>query len=299
MDKTYFAIEARKHFYDNPPSEKINILAVGDSTIAFGVKPRLIAGSYSIALPSSTNINVWLDLERYLKAHSPPKCILYSTSYIKNHYQAGFLGKHISAQVYNWDELKKIYYESEASGAEPSRAMSYWWFVTKVFFLKYIDYTVNTQIKIKRMLLPFLPEVKKFDYAVNSAIREKGYLHAKRFSQDLMSERQHYLVEPFEVNSSDDFYFKKILDKTKELGIKLIYLEMPIINNESDSRIEAFHKTHMNHIQTILHSYPNSTFEALDYHPTEDQYFDMNHLNSEGAVIFTKNLAHKLPVECH
>lgn len=298
MERTYYSLESVKNFYAHENKAKLNSLVLGDSTMAFGVRAKMLNNSYSLALPSSTNINVWIELNRFLKNNPPPKCIIYSTSYIKDFYYKGFLSKHISAQFYDWKELQDIYYDSQKDKILPSVESNYLSYFLKVFSKKYLDFTSYTQIRLKRVILPSSEDVSSFNENVKETILEKGHLKSLKLGDNPMSERQDYLLKAFEVLPSDDRYFEYILEKTQREKIKFIFVEMPILNKTKNSKVENFNQKHALHIQQILSKYANTKFIKPDYIKNELDFFDANHLNSKGSMIFTDLLSKKILTEC-
>lgn len=297
-DRTYLSVEHIKNFYQLEKKPDAKILFLGNSVIAFGIRPILLDKAYSLALPSSTSVNIWLELDRFLKVASAPRCLVYSTSYINEHFQAGFLEKHIGAQLYDQEEINSIFVEAKNQNLEPLASLSRFEFWKKIFWAKYLNFSVYTQVQFKKWIAPFIFENSDFAKKRIKTIQEQGFLDSESFGKNLFGERQNYLLKPFEAFPMDDYFFTKILNKTEENGIKFIFIEMPINNETNDQRITSFVEAQLHHVQNLTKKYNHVKILQIPFEPDKSYFFDANHLNTRGATEFTKILKTYLDKEC-
>ena len=158
--------------------------------------------------------------------------------------------------------------------------------------------TITTQMKIKNLLFPFLPEIKTFRANLAYTARQKGYL--RTFGADrrgIIGERHDYLFQPFKVIEFDDYYFDQILKLAAEKNIKFIFVEMPLLDLKLQ-KVDDFNLAHMNHVKLSLSKYPNFKMLNMKIKTAPGKFNDINHLNTVGATEFTNLIKPTIEKEC-
>jgi hypothetical protein len=120
------------------------------------------------------------------------------------------------------------------------------------------------------------------------AVRRKIFLKEKKLAQDGIY-RDYTNKFPRPKTQIYLNYFKNILDKYKEAGIRIIFIIPPITNK---GFIDWQYKSFL-----VENKIPILNFSSVEKYPelyNLDLYFDHSHLNKNGAELYTKLLAKKV-----
>jgi hypothetical protein len=122
-----------------------------------------------------------------------------------------------------------------------------------------------------------------------------GGFRAIPSSESILQEEIENEVKIFESNPDDLSikYFDKIVQLCNNHNIKLIIINTPV--HESLSKRQLKRKKGYNDF--FKKSHPNTTLWDFEYFKIDDMfYYDNNHLNSEGASIFSRYINQKLEI---
>jgi hypothetical protein len=190
------------------------------------------------------------------------------------------------------------------------------------YWIKYIDYRELARIKdSKDMLFKWL-EGKFFSYVGNYKDVQLSILYRIKIKQIEMyrgyrphRDYRNFADEPDKqktawnkanlILSKDEYfdpairvYFEKILKLCQDHGVKVIMVRMPMTRefNIEEGKLVPEQKL-LSEVQAITSKYPNFV-EALDYHDLfenhPEYFFDPDHLNIQGADLFSERLAKDL-----
>lgn len=296
LERTHAKIEFINAFYKRPTST-FKSLILGDSTVAFGIKPSQIPDSISLALPGATMLTVKEELQRYLKSKDKPICLIFSTASINEYYESYFWKTFIASQFYSPKEISKIYHNSVKRNIFPSSSYSETIYNFKAAYFKNFYYSAMKKYHLNSQLGLSKRETDFFQYQTRQMNKHKGYINNPPARGELITERNTYLFSPYEKNESDNQYLEEILIMARNHKIKAFYLEMPILFR-NDPKVIDFHQKHMANISTVIGKYPEVTHVRFPPMQEAGYFYDISHLNSNGAEFASLSLAKFLKGKC-
>jgi len=290
-DRTFFSIAHVHDFYMNRAKDPVDILILGDSSMAYGLAPRAFDNvgqrALSLAVPSSTGFNAYLEYQRFSSKTQAPGCVVYYNSYIESNLQLGLLGKHAAAELFSEDEIQLLSKPLISTSQSLSSSDTATSLVQRYVSAMRFKFTVLHQFRLTKALLPFLPNTKVFDRELTKVIQQKGKIDSKEIRPVFDPERHSYLLNPFRENPTEDFYFKEFAKAAIEKGSRLIYLGIPLLNPNADPKIQAYQEQHWNHVRSLLENGALGTFLSIDVLLGSEDYLDTNHLNPQGSQKFS------------
>lgn len=302
QDRTFFSIAHVHDFYKNRAKEPVDVLILGDSSIAYGLAPKAFDDvglrALSLAVPSSTGFNAYLEFQRFSANSQTPRCVVYYNSYIEKNLQLGLLGKHAAAELFSETEIQNFAQPLASASESLQNADTSTSLVQKYLSARMFQYTVLDQFKLTNILLPFLPNTKLFDRELRKVIQQKGKIDSKDTRPIFDPERHSYLLNPFRANPTEDFYFTEFAKLVAENKSRLIFLGLPLFNPKADPEIQGYQEKHWQHIRSILEARRLGNFLSPDVLLEAEDYLDTNHLNERGSRKFSSAVAPMLNSLC-
>ncbi len=301
-DRTFLSGEFIRRFYlEN--KQGWSTLVLGDSTVAYGVAPKFLSNSVSLAIPSASHFSVYLELKRYLAAFPKPQCVLVYTSYNDTNLLYGTFGLHASVghfpRSFVWEALNAW----EADSNEPnSKSISYKLRLHYILNL-YFSFDVLKQYRLQTFFLPEFAKEHIVNREVTSIQRRAGHVRSAEIRPLVDPKRHGYLSKPFQAREIEDYFLNKILELANAYEIKLFYIGIPLYLDAS-SRPEhaAFQLEHWNHIESIVSNSKKGFFikpnSLRELEIESNGYLDINHFNEKGAEKYSKWLASRIGLEC-
>ncbi len=291
MDGEYsYYTQTKDYIYGKTDLKAADTIVLGDSRAKSGINPMLISEDcFSLAQGGSTSIEAYYTLKHYIENMGAPKTVLLSDC--AYHFAAvdGFWTRNIyfdflSTKEANevidvakdFDEMSKL-----CAGGEKGRFTLFEYKIKSP--TKYMSAVVNSFSENRK-------EINQKLY--KQMVDDKGF---KTFVSWWPTSTE-YDMEKLEILNTLDYYYRKTIDLCIENNIEVYSLNMPLIAttyNESKKIWEPFGK----YFERLKNDY--SGFENVHIDTTFDKYDekyfdDADHLNEEGAKVYTKSLKERL-----
>jgi hypothetical protein len=263
-----------------------NIQIMGDSVAAGGILASLfIDDKLSIrndAVAGSGPAFSYLLLKSEIKAGKIPKKIIVAHS---PHTFSGIRTPVLLGRFAHWSELPGLLMEDDIQLSDFIYAL-----------LTRFSYILSYRTQIKNLLKGdfgfFLntqskdpSEQERLDEYINAVI--KGTYSPKPLKKGIWP----MYKEQFIVSPINDEYFSALLDLANQYKIEVFWVTMPVTERVYDAREQiGFNAKFYQYIDTYVHTkklkYIQKRFLVYD----DVLFDDLSHLNTAGAVLFTKHL---------
>lgn len=287
----YMAVEysmwaEEKDYVKNGAAAKTLIL--GDSRAKSGLMPTLLSeDTYNMAVGGTTSIEMYYALDNYLDHHNAPEDIVII-----------FAPYHF-CDIDNWNQTLYYNYLSPAELAEvytnafrtkdPVVLSDTWFADTLAYKLrlpnKYLAAEYNAGFIGRRQ-----ENLTKY----NQVRKDLGYT---AFGTDPGNDGENYEThhEIFDQSALVKQYYFKLLNLCRENRIRVTIEQSPINQASYDVITEDFWTGYYGFLDETASRYPEFVInrEVIAY---DNKYFgDNNHLNPDGAKIFTQEMKQKYP----
>ncbi|MBO6138196.1 MAG: hypothetical protein J6O71_06240 [Lachnospiraceae bacterium] len=261
-------------------------LIIGDSRAKSGVMPAVLdesGNTYNIAIGGCTPIEMYYALDRYLKAHEPPKSVFI----IFAPYHFYDIDNYNQTLYYNYLSVGQIVETAkEARGLMGEEKVAYKGWITDV-----ISYKLRFPSKYLAAFYESLPggngEANRERLA---QVRDE--LGFTLFGTEESNNEPSYEVheEAFKRSELLIKYFERLLDRLQEEGVEVTIEQGPLNPVSYDSIKPEFIDGYMEFLDQISERYPEITVVKELPRYEADCFGDNNHLNRRGALKFTEAL---------
>lgn len=269
---------------DLPPSD---ILILGDSRAKSGLLPEAISDScFSLAEGGTTAVEAYYILRDYIACRGvPEKVILSVSSYHFTDFD-GFWTRSVYFDFLSFAQAKEVIETAKRNGETEALEKAGGAGIPTL-----LEYKCKAPTKYMSALIHSLSENRKEinEEAYAEMVREKGF---KTFVSWWPTSMEHDM-ESFRMLKTLDEYYRKTIDLCIENGIEVYSVNSPLI---ADSYEEAgkIREPFSAYFETLRKDYPESKYPKVHietgFGSYDRQYFDdADHLNREGAAIYTEN----------
>ncbi len=290
---------------DYPHLEGLDVLVIGDSTAAQNILPPNLVDlrSASTAASGISAIESYYILKRYLdtptvEARVAPQCVVLMTSYGAHGYHVSnfFWPLIIGHGLITSEEAFDLYRESEKIRAWPStdfQSGSFLWNIFRESLDYHLQFGTLNQI-VFRPGLTFLHPQRS--YRTFRRMSGAGPLTRRPIwlEQSFDGPNQEFFKKPFVPDPILDLYIAKIVELTRQRGIRLVVAYGPLAESIRTPASEAWLADAIAHLTRLTESNPH-VVNLLKAHWMIDSYFtDASHLKWSSAIAFSQNLARDL-----
>ena len=282
-EESYPMYAYEKEVEEAPAGEPATTLIVGDSRAKASLLPaELGTGSLSLTLPGASPIELYHAADRYLSRHPAPRNVVLSISAV--HFGDAFIF---------WERPIKFGYLDEAAVNEvlaQARRLGDTTFGP--------PWEARLNYALHRLNSPhlYLPELRRAVFhphgAANQQLlaqleRERGHCFfgtAPR-SDGLAYEDFH---ERFTPSPTYDHYFRKLIDRLRATGAKVVFMAMPMNQRSRQHLKPGFVEGYDRYFAGIARDYPDVQVQA-SWPLLDNEFFgDANHVNGRGSEVVTR-----------
>ncbi len=286
--------EFTREFFDShlsatyPP---IDLVVLGDSTAKSALNPLSMNYLFGInlALNGGTALSSYHLLERYLRDHPKPKCVLYVSQYNWNRNYAYFFDRIVNQRSLGFRELFAIWRFGYQHGIYPRTELT-----TLSFFLsslRYYFYVGELPLNLiqKAIGRNLIARQAKWEANSRQMIINRGFqnneLRRVQPEHKFMNPELHaaYLA-PFSANITEDFYIGALIERTEKLGIKLLWAMLPLADSDHYVAAEVHQRERDIHVLRMMQNRPHVIQVPMPTKFPRKYYFDFTHMVPEGAV---------------
>jgi hypothetical protein len=268
----------------------VDYIIIGDSTGLHNIRPKkLTVQADNLCLSGASLLDTYTVLKR-INIKKVRKGIILSTSfYASSHYDKHLWERFISTDFYSFSELWDLYKSSALTGTFPSSELSLPAFVLKVAISKL--YLFPDAIKaFASFPIRFIKKRKTELYFKNTIAKENGYLPhpvAYPVPAELYDESyRSFYSHPFVIDGTDLFYLKKIIEFSKNEGLKLYILSPILADKVRKLNAKPFEDSFSEYFKKFVQNEQGVEFIILPVSDKSEDFFDFNHLNEIGADKF-------------
>ncbi len=291
MDGEYsYYTQTKDYIHGNTNLKPASVIVLGDSRAKSGINPKLISDDcFSLAQGGSTSIESYYTLKNYIENMGAPKCVLLSDCSYHFASVDGFWTRNIYFNFLNFKEASEVidtakrFDEMEALCANGEKGI-----------LTLFEYKIKSPTKYMSAIVNSFSENRKEinKKLYQQMVDDKGF---KSFVSWWPTSTE-YDMEEINILKTLDYYYRKTIDLCIENNIEVYSLNMPLIEttyNESKKIWEPFSE-YFTELKKDYSDFENVHIET-GFDKYDEKYFDdADHLNSEGAKVYTLNLKEKI-----
>ena len=279
------------------PSE-VDYLVLGDSTGLYSINPTLLtSNSYSASALAESAYKSYLTLMS-LTNTKISKGILITQTFIGSHYDEDIWKIHVPISILSFKDVTNIHCGINGDQCSDLQIfkMRLKFILTKLYLTGYSFQAATGSLK-SFFGAQLINDKKDFIENINT---NRGHyasppglvLKTYQFLNPFYNDFQHELPPP---PSAELYYFRKIIEHAKNLGINVYYVITPMCTNFLNSDNSKYNKS----LNDIIYQIKDENFTIIDGRPFNAQlsipdYVDYNHLNKKGAIKFSKYLSELL-----
>jgi hypothetical protein len=263
-----------------------NIQIMGDSVAAGGILASLFKDdNLSIrndAVAGGGPAFSYLLLKSEIKAGKIPKTIIVAHS---PHTFSGIRTPVLLGRFAHWSELPGLLMEDDIQLSDFMYAL-----------LTRFSYILSYRTQIKNLLRgnsAFFVNTESKDPSEQERLNEynnaviKGTYSPKPLNQGIWP----MYKEQFIVSPLNDEYFSALLDLANQYNIEVFWVTMPVTERVYDAREKiGFNTKFYQYINTYIHTKKLKSIQERFLVYDDVLFDDLSHLNTAGAVLFTKHL---------
>lgn len=270
-------------------SDSAETLFIGDSRVNASVIANNIPNSRNLGIPASSPIDGYFLLKKYLDNHKKVKNVFISYSWenlgnqhnAKNIYRRGVL-----LGFYEYKEYIQILERSRLIDNEFNNKMSW----------------VNFISAYTRSPIFMAVELKKFsfsNYKTNKEIYQllnfqKGHITTIFDNQSTCIDCKGFnaRTQDFSIDPIYDYYFKELIHLCISNNIKVFFETIPF--NRSSLTSNHVVTQYKQYLRQLTQLYPSARISDTIFYYDDKYYESTTHMNSSGAIEYTKYLRHKI-----
>lgn len=281
--------------------ENFQTIILGDSSTAVSVMPSVLGRlTMNFSGWGTSSMDNYYVLKRYLSVHSPPGCILLSTSYNTDlHYQDKFWSIYIYSGFYSFEELSQIYKDSEEFKGYPSREMSYFEFMLKSAMTRLRLYNLP-EVNFNKFVFGNKKTIGKYDVDLEKISDNRGFVGSNAaFSGNKLGldSEVDFFKRGFIPFEAEDHYLRKIFELSNQNKVKVFFLPAPMASIPDVFSPEIYQEQLGEHIKKLMSSFPNMTY--LNRIPVKNNKFSsLLHIAKEEAHPYTAILRKQMQERC-
>ena len=291
MDGEYsYYTQTKDYIYAKTELKPAGTIILGDSRAKSGINPKLISNDcFSLAQGGSTSIEAYYTLKNYIENMGAPKCVLLSDCSYHFANVDGFWTRNIYFDFLSMQEANEVI-EVAIGFDEMSMLCSN----GEKGKLTLLEYKIKSPTKYMSAIVNSFSENRKEinKKLYQQMVDDKGF---KSFVSWWPTSTE-YDMEELDILNTLDYYYRKTLDLCIENDIEVYSLNMPLIATTYDESAKIW-KPFSKYFENLKKDY--SEFDNVhidtDFDKYDEKYFDdADHLNSEGAKVYTLNLKEKI-----
>ena len=296
----FFSIRTaiKDHYNHHSIPSEVDYLVLGDSSGLYSINPTLLTpNSYSASALAESAYKSHQTLMS-LSNTKIKKGILITQTFIGSHYDEDIWKIHVPIDILNFKDVALLH-----CGVNGEHCSDYDIFIMRLKFMTTKLYLTGYSLQAATGSLKsffgaqlindkkdFIDNINKNrgHYASPISLVLKTYQFLGPFYKDF----QYNLPTP---PSAELYYFKKIIEHAKTLGINVYYVITPMCTNFLNSDNSKYNRD----LNKIVYQIKDENFKIIDGRPFNAQlnipeYVDYNHLNEKGAIKFSKYLSELL-----
>ncbi|MBN8539047.1 MAG: hypothetical protein J0L82_01570 [Deltaproteobacteria bacterium] len=266
-----------------------DLLIIGDSTAAQSLIPSEFRRVRAVSLASSAAgaIESYYLLREYLKKNGKPRCVLLLTSYGARqfHINTVFWPFIVGHGLLSYDQIVDYYDISKKLNEWPGNAMSPISARARIFserFQYFVQFGIFNQAVFQPNLMFNHPQrsyrIFRRSYGGGPLLRRPEWLNIP-----FDGPNQEYLKSEFQPSPALDHYIQKILQLTKERGIRFYSDYGPVAASMRNETSSSWLRSAIQHIEGLIKPFDHAK-SLLDLEWYVDTSFsDSTHLNWNAA----------------
>lgn len=291
MDGEYsYYTQTKDYIHGKTNLKPAKIIILGDSRAKSGINPKLISDDcFSLAQGGSTSIEAYYTLKNYIENMGVPKRVLLSDCSYHLANVDGFWTRNIYFDFLSFKEAKEVidvakdFDEMDALCENGEKGI-----------LTLIEYKIKSPTKYMSAIVNSFSENRKEinKKLYQQMVDDKGF---KSFVSWWPTSTE-YDMETIEVLNTLDYYYRKTIDLCVKNNIEVYSLNMPLIDSTYDECEKIWKPLgeYFKKLEKDYSDYPNVHIET-SFDRYDEKYFDdADHLNKDGAEVYSLNLKEKL-----
>jgi hypothetical protein len=270
---------------------RVNLVVLGDSTSRASINPTDFRDLFAVNLGvnGGTALSAYYILERYVREHRAPDCVLYVSQYNWKRNYTYFFGKVVFDGSLDWPAIHHAWKAGADNGVFPATEYSHLGFLLKA---------ARTDLMIEELPLNLMQEFilgkfplrrKKAKMMRQSSIRNRGFQNnniKKVLPEDRFFNEGHAdFLQPFEAYPTEDFYLRRLAELANESQIKFFYVTLPVADSQYVEQTAEHFKRRNAHMKQVLSSVPGAEQIPLPATLSREHFLDFTHMVREGADI--------------
>jgi hypothetical protein len=270
---------------------EFDYIILGDSTGMHSIIPELISKkTYSLCISGASLLDTYKVLSQ-IDLKKVTKGIILVNSFNGNlHYGEDFWSRFVLSGTYSLKDLQEMYTWSLEKNIFPSNQYSKFQFLfkaalTQLYLNKYAYEHLSNFLKSLKFSKNY------YNKFFNLFLKNRGYMPLGQTSsattlinRDLFLENySSFYSHDFLLDKTDKYYLEKIYLKVHEAHLKFYVLTLPLAET-SDTKATRFKQTLEASLRSIAKSLTDFSYLPINSKLKESEFFDYNHVNSQGAV---------------
>lgn len=279
---------------DYPP---VDAIIMGDSTAKSNVDPREIKSVFSLnfGIHGGSNVISFSLLKNYLESHSAPGCVVLLGQQNWSPNYGHFFTKAVYMHVLSVSDFWKIWQDGNRNGIFPATDLSLpqYFYQGALHFLRMNDIPlVDMQSAIwsrsdrrmrKRMKwVVGMDESRGFNDKGMNVLPERSFVSDRIYAP---------YEKKFEPSRSEEFYLKEILRLSRERNFRVLMATTPAAQTPYLEKYRDFFRSRDDYAESLFKRFPELVrLEDLPKHYPRRLHYDLTHLGTEGAGIYSREL---------
>lgn len=271
-------------------SDSIDILVLGSSHAYRTFNPPAIEAElsseyeiFNFGSSAQSPVTAYYILEEVLSKHQPKLVIvdLYPLVFMGNDMLKNGL---INFEYMNWGKPKRDFFTSGFSAGEQSAILLFPTYAYRKYFKGKIKKLIGRQ---------YLPPPKG-RYRGGGFVSNPDTLSMEKLIYNNQFDRFEFDLEM--ITDHDVAYLKRIVEKCKNTGVLMMFTTAPIpeISVQKIENYREFHLFFQELAKELSVPYCDFNLERVPTIKDEYHFYDDDHLNTAGALLFSKAIAEKI-----
>jgi hypothetical protein len=299
FSREFFSTDIAKTY---PP---IDLVVLGDSTTKSAINPLEIPYLFAVnlALNGGTALTSYQVLDRFLRAHPQPKCVLYVSQYNWHRNYAYFFDRIVSYRSMDLTNMLDIWKRGMREGIYPRTEYS-----TLGFFLASLRYTLYIgELPLNLIQRAAYKDIftrrRKWTSMRRQMIENRGFQdnELRRVLPDskfFNPELHEVFTGPFVPYATEDYYIKQLIERTGKLGIKMLWAMLPLAEGDEYLPARLHQRARDLHVLELMQGHPHVIQVPLPLTFPRKYYYDFTHMVPEGAAELQPYLDPSLRAHC-
>jgi len=297
--RQFFEADLAKNY---PP---IDVVILGDSTARSAINPVEIDYLFAVnlALNGGTALTSYHILERYLRTHPKPKCVVYVSQYNWDRNYGYFFERIVFYRLLDPVSLFDVWKMGIQNGVFPRTDYSTVGFFT-ASLRQYLYLGELPANLIQEAIQYYTPErAAHYNSLGRKNVYYRGFQNNELRSPQPESvfftdERHGAYLGPFVPYATEDFYLRALIERTGKLGIKLLWGSVPMADSEHYTAAKIHQASRDLHVLKIMQNNPHVIQVPMPKSMPRQLYFDFTHMEPEGARALRPYLDSSLRENC-